>query len=132
MDCEELTGAILGAAIAVHRELGPGFVESAYENAFVIELGHRQIEYERQRVVPVLYRGEEVATHRLDLLVAREIVVELKAIREIADVHFVVLRSYLRAVDRKHGLILNFAKPTLEIRRVTARDRPSAPSWVPA
>jgi GxxExxY protein len=122
MELEELTGAVLGAAIAVHRELGPGFVESAYENALMIELGHRGIEYERQRLVPVLYRGEEVATHRLDLLVAREIVVELKAVREIADVHFVVLRSYLRAIGRRHGLLLNFAKPTLEIRRVTARD----------
>jgi GxxExxY protein len=79
----------------------------------------------------VRYRGVEVGLHRLDLFVANEIVVELKAVRDITDVHFAVVRSQLRAIGRKHGLILNFAKPTLEARRVLARPIPSCASCLP-
>src|SRR5689334_8354488 len=81
---------------------------------------HRQIPFVRQLGVPVLDRGVEVGMHRLDLFVADEIVVELKAVRELTDVHFAVVRSYLRATHNKHGLILNFAKYTLEAKRVVA------------
>lgn len=70
--------------------------------------------------MPVVYRGVEVGLHRLDLYVGEQIVVELKAVKSITDVHFAVVRSYLRAVGRKHGLILNFAKPTIEVKRVLA------------
>jgi len=121
LEHEELTGQIIGAAIEVHRALGPGFLESIYENALVIELRHRSIAFARQLAVPVLYRGVEVGLHRLDLFVADSIVVELKTVSELADIHFVTVRSYLRAVGRDHGLLLNFAKPTLEIKRVHAR-----------
>ncbi len=71
--------------------------------------------------MPVLYRGVEVGLHRLDLFVFDKIVVELKAISRLEDMHYVVVRSYLRAVDREHGLLLNFAKPTLEIKRVSTK-----------
>lgn len=131
LEHEELTGAIIGAAIAVHRELGPGFVESIYESALVIELEARSIPHTRQFVVPVTYRGVVVGTHRLDLLVDDTIVVELKAIREIADAHFAVVRSHLRASGCRHGLILNFAKPTIEVRRVVAPDGP-LPAFLPS
>ena len=120
LEHEELTGEIIGAAIEVHRTLGPGFLESIYENALAIELRHRGIPFSRQLSVPVLYRGAEVGLHRLDLFVAQLIVVELKTSRALADRDFVVVRSYLRAVDREHGLLLNFAKPTLEAKRVHA------------
>ena len=120
LEHEELTGAIIAAAIAVHRELGPGFVESVYENALVLELRHRDLAFSRQVAVPVLYRDVEVGLHRLDLLVRDQIVVELKAVKHISDVHFAVVRSYLRAVGRKHGLILNFAKRKIEVKRVIA------------
>ncbi len=122
LEHEELTGRIIGAAIEVHRELGPGFLESVYEAALAIELRHRRIPFERQVPVPVVYKGVEVHLHRLDLFVADEIVVELKAIRELLPVHFAVVRSYLRAADREHGLLLNFSRPKLEVRRVIARD----------
>lgn len=125
LECEELTGSLIGAAIAVHRELGPGFIESVYGNALDVEMRHQQIPFVRQLGVPVLYRGVEVGMHRLDLLVADEIVVELKAVKELADVHFAVVRSYLRATQNKHGLILNFAKYTLEAKRVVALQDPS-------
>ena len=120
LEHEEPTGSILGAAIEVHKALGPGFLESVYENALAIELESRGVRFERQLAVPILYRGAEVGWHRLDLLVAGLLVVELKAVKTIEDVHFAVVRSYLRATGRKHGLILNFAKPTLSGKRVIA------------
>lgn len=116
-----LTSQIIGAAIEVHQTLGPGFVESVYENALALELRERGVPFERQRAIPVLYRGVEVGLHRLDLFVFGEIVVELKAVSRLQSAHFVVVRSYLRAADRVHGLLLNFAMPTLDIRRVSTR-----------
>ena len=112
---EELTGQIIGAGIHVHRELGPGFVESIYANALAIELRLRRIPLEREQLIRVLFRQEEVGRHRLDFVVKDQIVVELKAIK-------------------------NFDKPTLEIKRVVAGAfaragrLPAMPflgSWVP-
>lgn len=115
---KELTEQIIGAAIEVHRKLGPGFLESIYENALVIELRKRGLSVEKQVEVPVFYDGVEVGTHRLDLLVAGMIIVELKAIKALEDVHFAVVRSYLAAMRLEHGLLLNFARPVVEIKRV--------------
>jgi len=125
LEHEQLTGEIIGAAIEVHRALGPGFLESIYENALCVELNRRAIPYCQQLEVPVRYRGADVGTHRLDLLVAEQIVVELKTVKRFDDIHFVVLRSYLRAARREHGLLLNFAHPTLDIKRVRATRRDS-------
>ena len=121
LEFEDLTHKIIGAAIEVHRKLGPGFLESIYENALGIELRKRNIPFERQVEIPVNYDEEEVGRHRLDMLVAGCIVVELKAIKQLQDVHFVVVRSYLRATRCEHGLLLNFAKVKLEPKRVIAR-----------
>jgi GxxExxY protein len=134
LEHEELTGGVICAAIEVQKALGPGFLESVYENALAIELLARGIQFDRQLAVPVLYRSTEVGHHRLDLLVPRLVVVELKAVRGIEDIHFAVVRSYLRATGREHGLILNFAKPTLEIKRVIAAEPPRPTflsSWLP-
>jgi GxxExxY protein len=120
LEHEDLTGRIIGAAIEVHRTLGPGFLESIYENALAIELRRREIPFSRQLAVPVLYHGAEVGFHRLDMLVDDLIVVELKTSKRFADIDFVVVRSYLRAVDREHGLLLNFATATLDVKRVHA------------
>lgn len=121
LELEELTGKIIGAAIEVHRQLGPGFLESIYENALVYELRKRGLHVEQQIEVPIIYAGEiEVGKHRLDLFVEGEVVVELKAIANLEDIHFAITRSYLRAVGKKHGLLLNFAKVTLEARRAIA------------
>ncbi|MCU0606902.1 MAG: GxxExxY protein [Candidatus Edwardsbacteria bacterium] len=113
-----LTEKIIGAAIGVHKALGPGFLESVYENALVVALRDAGLPHEQQREVPVTYNGIQVGLHRLDLLVAGLIVVELKAVKDIEDVHFAVVRSYLKALNLKHGLLLNFSKKTLEVRRV--------------
>ena len=122
LEHEELTGQIIGAAIEVHKQLGPGFIESIYENALPVVLQYRGIHFQRQVNVPVFYRGVEVGLHRLDLLSGGKVVVELKAAKGITDTHFVFVRSYLRTAGKDHGLILNFAKPTLEIKRVMTRD----------
>ena len=102
------------------KELGPGFLESLYENALCVELRRRHIPLARQVSIPVLYRGVEIGLHRLDLLVSDEIVLELKAVRRLDAIHFVTLRSYLQALGKEHGLLLNFANTTLEVKRVAA------------
>ncbi len=118
LEHEELTGKIIAAAIRVHKELGPGFVESIYEEAMAIELTASGIPFERQKLIRVLYSGQPVGEHRLDLLVDKLIVVELKAVSELPDVFFARTRSYLKALDLNHGLILNFATMPLTIKRV--------------
>ncbi|MDD5542511.1 MAG: GxxExxY protein [Acidobacteriia bacterium] len=120
LEFEELTDKIIAGAIEVHRELGPGFIESIYENALVLELRKRGLRVGRQIEVAIQYSMVEVGVHRIDLLVDDTIVVELKAIKGIEDIHFAIVRSYLKALGKKHGLILNFAKKTLEVKRVIA------------
>lgn len=124
LELEDVSGAVIGAAIEVHRNLGPGFVEAVYEEALAIELRERRIPFERQLPVTVAYRGHVVGMHRLDFFVGGQLVVELKVVKELTANHFAVVRSYLRAVDRSHGLILNFAKATLEMKRVRTRPEP--------
>ncbi|MDP2310275.1 MAG: GxxExxY protein [Pseudomonadota bacterium] len=124
LELEALTGSVIGAAIEVHRALGPGFLEAVYEEAFALELNALAIPFVRQATVPIHYRGVEVGRHRLDLFVAGELVVELKAVREFAPEHFAIVRSYLRAVGQEHGLLLNFSKVKLDIKRVLARPLP--------
>ena len=133
LEHEELSGRIIAAAIGVHRTLGPGFLESIYEEALSIELRERRLGFERQRLVPVVYDGVTVGEHQLDLFVENAMVVELKAIKAIEDVHFAIVRSYLKAVHRRHGLILNFGRSRLDIRRVIApvSDAVPDPSCLP-
>ena len=115
---EDLSTKIIGAAIEVHRALGPGFLENIYEAALKVDLDEHGLKYEYQKEVKVKYLGAVVGTHRLDLVVEKKIIVELKALSDLADIHFAQLRSYLKATGLKVGLLLNFGKPTLEIRRV--------------
>jgi len=115
---DQLSNIIIGAAIQVHRELGPGFIESIYEEALKVEFSRRKINFEHQKEIKIEYRGVNVGKHRLDLLVEKEIIVELKAIKELADIHFAQILSYLIATGLKVGLLLNFAKSTLEVKRV--------------
>ena len=121
LEHEKLTEQIIGCAIEVHKRLGPGFLESIYENAFVIELGKRNLQVEQQREVIVKYDGFEVGKHRLDLIVGGTIVVELKAAKNIQDIHFAIVKSYLKALGKEHGLLINFSKPVLEVKRVICK-----------
>ncbi len=115
---EQLTGRIIAAAIEVHRALGPGFLESIYENALALELEASRLRFERQRNVPIRYRQQLVGEHRVDLLVEGVIVVELKAVSGLEPIFFATVRSYLKALDLEAGLLLNFAATPLTVKRV--------------
>jgi len=112
---ENLSKKIIGAAIKVHRELGPGFLEAIYEEALKVEFSEQGIHFYSQKEINIQYLGVEIGRHRLDLIVENEIIVELKAVKELIDIHFAQLRSYLKATSLKIGLLLNFSKPTLEV-----------------
>jgi len=115
---EDLSERILGCCIRVYRTVGPGFLESVYEAAVALELEKAGLVFERQKVVTIFYEEKVVGEHRLDLVVEQRVVVELKACRGIDDVHLAITRAYLKAAHCPLGLVVNFAKPTLEIRRV--------------
>ncbi len=114
----ELSDKIIGCAIQVHRLLGPGFLERVYEEALLIELRKAGLQAERQKQLTIFYDQVAIGEHRLDLVVENRVVIELKACKAVEDVHLATVRSYLKASRLQLGLILNFAKPTLEIRRV--------------
>jgi GxxExxY protein len=113
---EELSGRIIEAAIHVHKELGPGYMESIYENAMKVALRKRGIPFEFQKEVRIFYESEEVGTHRLDLAVDDEIIVELKAIKALEEIHFAQQKSYLKATGLRVGLLMNFNAPTLVVK----------------
>jgi GxxExxY protein len=115
---EPLSRRIIEAALAVHRELGPGFIESIYHRAMEIALTHRAIEYTSEWEIHVVFEHEEAGCHRLDLVVGRQIVVELKAVKAFEDIHFAKLKSYLKATQLHVGLLINFNSPTLVVKRV--------------
>ncbi|MFN8530039.1 MAG: GxxExxY protein [Anaerolineae bacterium] len=109
MDINALTEQIIGAAIEVHRELGPGLLESAYEACLAHELTLRGLPYERQKAIPVRYKGVEVdCGFRLDLWVDQRVIVELKAVDALNAIHKAQMLSYLRLTQCRIGLLMNF------------------------
>jgi GxxExxY protein len=114
----EITDTIIAAAIAVHRELGPGFLESIYEQALAVEFALRGVAFIRQHPVPLFYRDHQIGEHRLDFLIENRIVVEIKAVEMLENVHFAIVRSYLKATGLSDGLILNFSTMPLTVKRV--------------
>ncbi len=124
---KDLSSRVIEAAIEVHKTLGPGFIESVYESALCLELTRRGVAFVRQKTIPILYRGESVGEHRLDLLVEDRLVVELKAVAVIDDIFFAIGRSYMKAVGVDDGLLLNFASMPLTIRRIGREWHPNSP-----
>jgi GxxExxY protein len=112
-DEEHLMTETIGCAIAVHKTLGPGFLESIYRRAMCVELGLREISFETEVPVRVTYREVEIPGQRLDLIVGGLIVVELKAVSVLDDVHRAQLISYLRTTRLRGGLLINFRVPIL-------------------
>lgn len=110
---DDLTEAIIGAAIEVHRVLGPGLLESIYEEALCHEFGLRGIAVERQLEVDVIYKGIKIKGQKLDLLVAKEVVIELKAISKLPGVAIAQTLSYLKSTGLKRALLLNFDEKRL-------------------
>ena len=119
-----ITQQIIAAAIQVHRELGPGFLESVYEEALAVEFALSGIQCVRQFPVPLFYKDHQIGEHRLDFLVEGKIVVELKAVSEIEDIHFAIGRSYLKVTNLEDGLLFNFATAPLTIKRFCRERRP--------
>lgn len=110
MTVNELTYEIRGAVFDVYNELGPGLLESVYEEALVFELKERGLEVERQVEVPILYKGNELKTPlRLDLLIENTIIVELKSVEDMKPVFAKQLLTYLRLMDKRIGLLVNFS-----------------------
>ena len=107
-DVERLASDVIGAAIEVHRVLGPGFPESVYEQAMCIELRSRSVPIQQQAPFKVMYKGEIVGQGRIDLLVGDRVVVELKAVDELLPIHTSQVIAYLRARNLRLGLLLNF------------------------
>jgi GxxExxY protein len=120
----QLTDRIIAAAIRVHKELGPGFLEIMYEEALAIELASAGISFERQKLLPIFYREHLIGEHRLDLVVEGTVVLELKAISALEDIHYAIVRSYLKAANLNDALLLNFASARLTVKRVGREYQP--------
>ena len=105
---DPLTEKIIGAAIEVHRVLGPGLLESIYEEALCVELQLRGVTFQRQVECDVIYKSHMIKVQRIDLLVEREVVVELKAVANLPDVATAQVLSYLKATGLKRALLINF------------------------
>jgi len=118
---DDLTERIIGAAIEVHQELGPGLLESIYEEALCYEFGLQGIEFERQVPADIVYKGYVIKGQRLDLLVEKQVVVELKSASKMPEVAVAQTISYLKATNLKRGLIINFGEKRLVdgIKRVS-------------
>lgn len=117
---EEVARRAIGCAIEVHRGLGAGFLEAIYFKAMCAELTRERIPFESQKVIRVSYRDELIHEHRIDLLVAECVVLELKAVDKIDRLHVAQVVSYLRAAKLRLGFVMNFNVPSLKqgIRRV--------------
>ncbi len=121
MNENELTDKIIGATIEVHRSLGPGLLESAYQKCLARELAIREIDFETEKAIPLHYKGIDLECgYRIDFLIEGEIILELKSVNEILPIHKAQMLTYLWLVQRRLGLILNFNVPVLKdgIKRI--------------
>lgn len=115
---EELTGKIIAAAMSVHSTLGNGFQEVIYQRALEIEMSYGKIPFKREMEMPIFYRNERIGTRRVDFFVEDKIMVELKAIIRLEDVHLAQAMNYLEAYKMEIGLLINFGAKSLEFKRV--------------
>lgn len=113
----EITGPVIGAAMEVHKILGPGFLESVYEEAFAIELDLRNIRYERQRSIDIFYKGKLAKHFVCDFIIESAVVVEMKALSQLGDIEKAQILNYLKATRLPVGLLLNFGARSLEYKR---------------
>lgn len=117
-ELNDLSNSIIGLAIGIHKKLGPGFQEKIYQEALLKEFKKGGMEYEKQKVIRVDYEGQSLGNQRIDLLVDEEIILEIKACTKIIPIYRDQLISYLKTSDKRLGLILNFGRSKLEIKRV--------------
>jgi GxxExxY protein len=115
IDINKLTAEVIGAAIEVHKILGPGLLESAYEECLCHEFGLRAMPYERQKELPIEYKGVTLdCGYRLDVVVAKMLILELKACERLEPIHEAQLLTYLKLTGIKIGLLINFNVPVLK------------------
>jgi len=114
----ELTRAVIGAAMEVHSNLGPGFLESVYEAALAIELNLRNVLYERQKAIPVMYKGEKAKDFFCDFLIDGKVLVELKAIQIMTEIEEAQVLNYLKVTGLQVGLLINFGQRSLKYKRL--------------
>jgi GxxExxY protein len=117
MKDDELTHLIIGCAMKVHRTLGPGFLESVYQKAFTHELQKAELQVDCEVPIKVIYDGIEIGLFYADLLVNNQIVVETKAVDQLAFSHEVQLVNYLTATGHDVGLLINFGSPSLQVKK---------------
>lgn len=118
MKYEDLTEKIIGCAMQVHRILGNGFQEVIYQRALDIEMGYQKLSFEREKEMDIFYRGQNIGTRRADFFVEKCIMVELKAIIQLEDVHLAQAINYLEAYKMEIGLLINFGARSLQFKRV--------------
>jgi GxxExxY protein len=114
----ELTSKIIGCAIEVHKHLGNGFQEVIYQRALEIEFRLQNLNVQREFIMPLHYKGEEIGTRRVDFFVEDKIMVEIKAIIQLEDVHLAQAINYLEAYNLEVGLLINFGSKSLDFKRV--------------
>ncbi len=115
---KELSYQIIGIAMEIHKELGYGFLEKVYENAFTVLLNDRNVKFEQQKSIEIYFRKVMIGHYIADLVIEEKIIIELKAVSQILDVHKAQLANYLKATGVRLGIIINFGKETLEFERV--------------
>jgi len=115
---DELTCKIIGCAMKVHNTLGNGFQEVIYQRCLAIELEQQKINFEREKEMPIFYEGIEVGLRRADFIVENEVMVELKALVKLEDVHLAQALNYLAAYQIEKGLLINFGSTSLEVKRL--------------
>lgn len=114
----DLTSKIIGASMAVHKILGNGFQEVIYQRALAIELQAMNIEFEREKEMPIFYKDQQIGTRRVDFLIEGVVSVELKALTQLEDVHLAQAINYLEAYNIEIGLLINFGAKSLEFKRL--------------
>lgn len=115
MEINDLTNEIIGAAIEVHKALGPGLLESIYQDALLFELMSRGLNCQKEVAVPLIYKGVKLGEDkRIDILVENQVVLELKSVQKIEEVHHLQILSYLRLTKLRYGLLINFNVPILK------------------
>ena len=105
---DPLTYEIVGAAIEVHRALGPGLLEGLYEDVFCIELEERKLKHERQRHIDVVYKGRDIGDMYVDIVVEDSVIVELKSVKSLSQIHIAQLMTYMKLMNLTKGLLINF------------------------
>lgn len=113
-----LTGKIIGCALEVHKALGNGFQEVVYQRALAIELGLQGVSFEREKEMPLSYKGYDIGTRRVDFFVEELIMVEIKAVIQLEDVHLAQAINYLEAYNMEVGLLINFGSRKMDFKRV--------------